>query len=1816
MQRTWCCWLSLLLAFVLAADASAMTVGTVTVTVPGNPTQVPEYGKIEFNVPLTTASTKPYEADPTQGGVNLSATFTAPDLSTRTVYGFYTDSAWLVRFAPTQTGTWHVDVTATDAVGTASAARVSFTCVASSLHGFVQINGGFLRFSDGAPFYGIGHNNGWQTDVEQPPLANMPASGENLLSFWFANGQATPAMGPPSSNRVPLENITGGLGNYDQTACLYIDGVVARAESAGVYLLPTIWNHAQFEDNNDAANDPGWGESTWANNAYSTIQIAGQPMPAWQFFVTTGAGAAQWRYQQNFYRYILARWGYSQSIVGWVGMCEMNGTNGWVYDYGFPLQAPPIPGHNTTNTSDWCAAVRSYFAQNDNFRTNAQGAYPLLFSLTDEGCSLPANPPVGLLYWPKTWPAAGGTDIPATDSYASQIDNIGIAATVALETGQLRSFLKPVVVTEFGGWASAPAPSWPVGPPPPPYATQPAHLHNGIWAGFAAGTAMTPLLWCDNGTFPMLTDATSGAQMQAHLKIHSDFVATCGALACNNALTPTTPAVSDPNCKAWAMQMSDHGYVWVQNTVATTLGGQTLTLSSLTNGPYTVAWYDVWTSGATPLTTTTGTAAGNSLAVTVPALAQADIACIFSPVTVTPITFTAGPAATPNPANVGQLVNFTSAATGGTGALAYTWTFGDGGTGTVQNPTHTYPTTGSFTATVIATDILGVHTSATVAVAVNKQSTLGFLYALNDKGGSCNYIYGFAVNDSDGSLAPLSGSPFATGGNGDGAFGFSERMALDSLNGRLYVLNAGSNTVFAFAINAATGALTALPCSPINLGVPGTSWATLAVQPNGSPLVVGDSKGYIASFNITATAATPAVGSPFPTGTASPLSTAFSQDGNYVYTGGGATTIACFSVNASTGVLSALNGTPFAPAGVGSPLAYTTDSAGRLFIADSSNVYACTTSAGVPTLGNNASGIGSAFYGVLHPNGFYVEVENMNSNVGVFQISGSGLSTTLTKVSSSAFPTNPPNGSLLALNRNGNFLFAANLNANLLATFGFNTSTGALTNKPNSTVGAGVTLLTGMAYVAQPAPIVFPAPTATFNPTDVGQTVNFVSAATGGAGALTYAWDFGDNKGTGTVQNPTYTYTAAGSLTAAVTATDTLGVHTSSNVVVTVNPAIVFPTVPTATPNPAGVGQTVTFSSAATGGTGALTYAWTFGDNKGPGTVQNPTYTYTAAGSLTATVTATDTLGLHTSANVVVTVNPANANAPAITSATTASGTVGVAFSYQITASNSPTGYNATSLPSWASVDTNTGAITGTPAAIGSNNVTISATNASGTGSATLSINIASQAPAITSTLTATGTVGQQFSYTITATGATPMTFSAQPLPNGLGLSGARISGTPTAAGQTNITIGAANSSGSDSKTLQLTINPQGAATITSPLTATGQVSAAFTYKITASGNATITFGATGLPAWLSFSVDTLSGTPTAMGTANVTLSAGNSLGTDTETLAITINAAGAPAITSALTASATEGTAFSYQIAASGMAPMTFAAANLPAGLNIAGDTISGTPTVCGETAIQLTATNTVGTDTESLILTIAGAGTPTAPTVTSPLSPPQPVAAGQPVTLSTAASDPGVDLLLYTWDLGDGTTGVGSSVTHIYTSPGVYSVTVTISNGVSSTTETVTVVINPPGVTTDPTQFKVSKSSLKFTFKKTKADNMSFTGTLPVAKGFSPNKKSLRVFIGGYTSTFALSAKGKGSNSMDSIQLSGKLSKAGGYTASPVKFTYAVKKQTLLASLLELGFSNGDVKKQLITMPILIDLDGDGYLANVKVTYTAKKDKTGSAK
>jgi 6-phosphogluconolactonase (cycloisomerase 2 family) len=114
-------------------------------------------------------------------------------------------------------------------------------------------------------------------------------------------------------------------------------------------------------------------------------------------------------------------------------------------------------------------------------------------------------------------------------------------------------------------------------------------------------------------------------------------------------------------------------------------------------------------------------------------------------------------------------------------------------------------------------------------------------------------VLGFSINN-DGTLAPISGSPFASGAG-------TVALSIAPQGSFLYAVNPGDNTISAYSIGS-SGALTPVPGSPFTSPGNGPGF----VLATGSSVYVGDQiTNDIAAFSIgTNGALTPVKGSPFP----------------------------------------------------------------------------------------------------------------------------------------------------------------------------------------------------------------------------------------------------------------------------------------------------------------------------------------------------------------------------------------------------------------------------------------------------------------------------------------------------------------------------------------------------------------------------------------------------------------------------------------------------------------------------------------------------------------------------------------------------------------------------------------------------------------------------------------------------------------------------------------------------------------------------------------------------------------------------------------
>ena len=198
-------------------------------------------------------------------------------------------------------------------------------------------------------------------------------------------------------------------------------------------------------------------------------------------------------------------------------------------------------------------------------------------------------------------------------------------------------------------------------------------------------------------------------------------------------------------------------------------------------------------------------------------------------------------------------------------------------------------------------------------------------------------------------------------------------------------------------------------------------------------------------------------------------------------------------------------------------------------------------------------------------------------------------------------------------------------------------------------------------------------PTAAFTAnTTIGTTPLTVSFTDNSTGSPTsWSWDFGDGS-TSTKQNPTHTYQKAGKYTVKLTVTNDQGSDTKTKTdYITVNgnlPVADF----SASPTSGKVPLTVAFTDNSTGN--PTSWSWDFGDGSSS-TEQNPSHTYSKAGSYTVKLTATNDQGSDTKTKTdYITVN---GNLPvADFTANTTTGTAPLTISFTDNSTGNPSSWS------------------------------------------------------------------------------------------------------------------------------------------------------------------------------------------------------------------------------------------------------------------------------------------------------------------------------------------------------------------------------------------------------------------------------------------------------------------------------------------------------------------------------------------------------------
>ena len=238
-----------------------------------------------------------------------------------------------------------------------------------------------------------------------------------------------------------------------------------------------------------------------------------------------------------------------------------------------------------------------------------------------------------------------------------------------------------------------------------------------------------------------------------------------------------------------------------------------------------------------------------------------------------------------------------------------------------------------------------------------------------------------------------------------------------------------------------------------------------------------------------------------------------------------------------------------------------------------------------------------------------------------------------------------------------------------------------------------------------------------------------------------------------------------------------------------------------------------------------------------------------------------------------------------------------------------------------------------------------------------------------------------------------------------------------------------------------------------------------------------------------------------------------------------------------------------------------------------------------------------------------------PTPLTFTSPATAtPASGSVGDVIHFSASPSDSSATI---SWNFGDGTTGIGNSVTHVFTAASTYSVTAVATLSAVTATSVVSVPISVLGSGQVSGTIKIMKLgiALKFADPQSALDLIAVKGTLATKQGFVPTGKRLVLSVGGILREFDLNAMGGGSSGTDTFTLSLK-QKAGIVVAQNAKFSIQLT-GNFKAALDQIGFKNADNKKP-VSVPIETDisLDGTFYKVIRNEKYKSVLNVSGTAK
>ena len=265
------------------------------------------YPKIEASFTVLTPITDPFDYSN-----DVRVLIVEPDSTTISLPAFFDGgTTWRVRHTPTMPGIFSVSNI------TLNGSALSYANLQPALWtvtgfptgaGHVRVDPANPRrfiTSNGRRFFPVGENMAWSS-----PGANalnifpkMGAAHENWSRVWMTHFYEGSGLGL----NLDWPKVNNTLGQLSLNNAQHWDAIVAAADQAGIHFQMTLQHHGQYASTTGSNVDPNWEQ-----NPYNTAN-GGFLSSATNFFTDATAQ----NLTKRKLRYIVARWGYSTSIMGW-----------------------------------------------------------------------------------------------------------------------------------------------------------------------------------------------------------------------------------------------------------------------------------------------------------------------------------------------------------------------------------------------------------------------------------------------------------------------------------------------------------------------------------------------------------------------------------------------------------------------------------------------------------------------------------------------------------------------------------------------------------------------------------------------------------------------------------------------------------------------------------------------------------------------------------------------------------------------------------------------------------------------------------------------------------------------------------------------------------------------------------------------------------------------------------------------------------------------------------------------------------------------------------------------------------------------------------------------------------------------------------------------------------------------------------------------------------------------------------------------------------------------------------------------------------